>query len=56
MRTKWDVSAALLCKQFLKDHFLFKVQKERSRLNKFQHMCIVTIEALDKSVIGKKKL
>lgn len=55
MRTKWDVSAALMCKQFLKDHFLFKVQKERSRLNKFQHMCIVTIEALDKSVIGKKK-
>lgn len=54
MRTKRDVSAALMCKQFLKDHFLFKVQKERSRWNKFQHMCIVTIEALDTSVIGKK--
>lgn len=29
MRTEWDVSAAMMCKQFLKDHFLFKVWKER---------------------------
>lgn len=32
MRTKWDVSAALMCKQFLKDHFLFKVWKERKQI------------------------
>lgn len=28
-KTGQDVSAALMCKQFLKDHFLFKVWKER---------------------------
>ena len=50
MRTKWDVSAALMCKQFLKEHFLFKVWKERRSLNELQQMCIVTMETSNKSV------
>lgn len=31
---------------------LFKDQKEKSKLHQFQHMCIVTIKALDESVFA----
>lgn len=54
MRTEWDVSAALMCKQFLKDHFLFKIEKKIRGSNKLQQMCIVTVETLGKFAIGKK--
>lgn len=43
MGTDWDVSAALVCKQFLEHHFLLKVWKETT-LNKLQQMRIVTVK------------
>ena len=49
MRTEWDLSAALMCKQFLKDHFLFIFEK-RKRKKKEDY--IITVEMLDMDVRG----